>query len=172
MKQEREIMKLYMPLRAVSFYEEDDYGNYEPCEYPEVLTNRELTAIEQELSQKLADYQEYETDRELAEYMQDESLKEKVHSFHFEFEEIAGELWGVAVAEIIEPLSDHEIGLFKAEISGCASDGVGEGFEQQDIKFGERDINISLWNNETEWFIQTAEEMGITEHDFGMGGIE
>ncbi len=167
-EQQREPLKLYMPLRAVSFSEENSYGEYEPCDYPDVLTNHELTYIKDELNQLLAEYQEYDTDKKLAEFINNDALKEKVYSYHFEFDEVDGDLWGVAVVELTEPLYEFEVDLLMAEVTGQASDGVGEGFEQQEIKFGKREIYISLWNMETEWCIKTAEEMGINEQDFGM----
>ena len=47
-------------------------------------------------------------------------------------------------------------------VSGHASDGWGEGFEQREIKCGDRDIYVSFWQSKN-WSLQTAEELGISE---------
>ncbi len=50
------------------------------------------------------------------------------------------------------------------------NDGWAEGFEQREISTEMGDIYISFWNSDN-WFIKTAEEMGIEENQ-KMGGMK
>lgn len=50
------------------------------------------------------------------------------------------------------------------------NDGWCEGFEQREISTEMGDIYVSFWNSDN-WFIKTAEEMGIEENQ-KMGGMK
>ena len=60
----------------------------------------------------------------------------------------------------------------KEEISGQASDGWCEGFEQREIKCNGKEIYVSFWQSKN-WSLQTAEELGISEskQELTMGGM-
>ncbi len=163
----QEILKLFMPIVARSYYEEDEFGDYIDCEYPEEFDGKELLFMEDELNQKLDKYQEYKTERGIIEYLDDgDVLKDKVHSLHFKFESVENELFAVAVATLNESLNFEELEHLKDEVTGQASDGVGEGFEQQDIDFSyNRDIQVSMWHSGRSWFILTEEELELKMSD-------
>ncbi|MEA4988995.1 MAG: hypothetical protein VB095_13125 [Anaerovorax sp.] len=78
----------------------------------------------------------------------------------------------VATLILNEPLDDKELARIKDEITGQASDGWGEGFEQREIKCNGKDVYVSFWGAKN-WSLQTAEEMGIEQqsHELKFGGM-
>jgi hypothetical protein len=103
-------------------------------------------------------------------YSKCDSVNAKVSKYEFTVEEIGGDLMGVAVLTLNDDLTDQELELIKNEISGQASDGYGEGFEQNEIQTEDRAIYVSFWNHEN-WSIKTAEELGLSDHTFVMKGL-
>lgn len=76
-----------------------------------------------------------------------DSLSAKVQSFQFDVEVREGKLWGVAECVLREPLNAAEMDALISEITGQASNGLEEGFEQRDLKTADGDIiNASLWS--------------------------
>ncbi len=73
------------------------------------------------------------------------------------------ELYGVLECRIKEPLTEIEIQSLKEYWTGQMSDGWGEGFEQKEIKIEEGELFVSFWNSDNDWFVKTAEEMGIVQ---------
>ena len=103
-------------------------------------------------------------------YSECDSLNAKVSKYEFTVEEVGGELMGVAVLTLNDDLTEKELDLIKSEVTGQASDGYGEGFEQNEIQTDDGSIYVSFWNHEN-WYIKTAEELGIIEQTQTMGGI-
>ena len=67
-------------------------------------------------------------------------------------------------------MTSKEFEKIKGEIIGQAADGWGESFEQREISTEMGDIYVTFWNSDN-WFIKTAEEMGIEENQ-KMGGMK
>ena len=166
-------LKLYMPLRAITYEVENDYGYMEQSDYEEEISAHELLAYEDDIIEALEKYKTpNETKRGLMTYYDAcDSINAKVAKYEFSVEEVKGELMGVAILTLNAPLNDMEKNQIKEVITGQASDGAGESFEQREINTADRSIYVSFWNP-TDWSIMTAEELGIINHAQTIGGMK
>lgn len=60
--------------------------------------------------------------------------------------------------------------MFKAWILGQNSDGLGEGFEQQDIEIDDGILNVHFWNSSDEYYVENEDDF-YNRMDNGMGGM-
>jgi hypothetical protein len=157
-------MKLYMPLKAITYDEENDYGYKEKSFDAEEIPAHELVAYEEEILQAIEERKlPGEEKRGLMKYYSAcDSLNAKVSKYEFTVEEVKGELMGVAVLTLNDALTDKELELIKSEITGQASDGFGEGFEQREIQTNDKAIYVSFWNSDN-WSLKTADDLGMKE---------
>ena len=152
-------LRLYMPLTAEFF---EDQFNYD--QEPEHLEGRELYQYEEQIAKALEDYRmPEEAERGIMHwYHEEDSVNEKVRSVVFRLEKRDFQLWGVAECRLLRGLTTKEMDTLKQYITGQASDGWGEGFEQRDIGVDEGVLNVHLWNS-GDWCLQTeAESFGQT----------
>ena len=89
-------------------------------------------------------------------YGKSDALSWKVKSAFFDVELHDGQLWGVADCQLLESLEGDELGRLTTYLAGQASDGWGEGFEQQEIPVGRGLLYVHLWDGQ-DW------EMAATE---------
>ena len=76
--------------------------------------------------------------------------KKKVYSIFPSVEKMDNDLWGVFECKVFEDLDSYELEALRSELSGQASDGWGEGFEQRPISTSGGDILVSFWNGDNE----------------------
>ena len=150
-------MKLYMPLTADAFYY-NEYGDMEDESYP--MDGRDLLSHQSDILAALVkNRMPEEAERGIMHwYGQNDSVDDKVKSVVFTAEERDGQLWGVAECRVVGTLTPEELSILKEYITGQASDGWGEGFEQREIDIGDGDLYVHLWNWNNNWDIKTEEE--------------
>lgn len=171
---EKQTLKLYMPLHATTYQEENMYGYMEQSDEEIGLTPYDIAKFEDEIMEAIKKNRlPEELERGLMKYYgESDSVNAKVKRYDFSVEVVGDELMGVATLELNAPLDDKEMSRIKSEIEGQCSDGWGEGFEQRQIKCGDRDVYVSFWQSKN-WSLQTAEELGISQpkQELTMGGM-
>ena len=149
-------LKLYMPLNA-ELYGYDEWGDLE--QDSEELDGTGLLPFENQIVAALVKYRDSEeAERGIMRwYGEQDSVNAKVKSVVFNAEIREHQLWGVAECRVVGALSPQELDTLKEYISGQASDGWGEGFEQREIRTEEGELYVHLWDF-GDWEIQTEEE--------------
>ncbi len=157
--QQLQSLKLYMPM-AVNIDRLDEWGDYIDDD-PEQLTDQEAIGYARTIRDAIMkERSPEEAERGLMTYHREQdSLNAKVQSFRFDVEVRRNKLWGVAECELREPLNASEMSDLIDEVTGQASDGFGEGFEQRGLKTSNGDmIYASLWSDDSSWSIRTEQE--------------
>ena len=148
-------LKLYFPISA-EYYSRNQWGELvgDPVELTSSDLTRHLGAIQQALQENQLPE---ERERGLMHwYRETDPLSWKVKSAFFDVELHDGQLWGVADCQLLDPLEGDELNHLTTYLSGQASDGWGEGFEQQEIHVGRGLLYVHLWDGQN-W------EMSATE---------
>ena len=161
-----------MPLRITTYDIENEYGYKEYANEPQEISNAEVVEYLDVILKAIEENNlPEEEQRGLMRYYDDhDSVNAKVSKYVFSVELVEGELMGVAVLTLNDELTSKEFEKIKGEIIGQAADGWGESFEQREISTEMGDIYVTFWNSDN-WFIKTAEEMGIEENQ-KMGGMK
>ena len=150
-------LKLYMPLTA-DLYERNEHGEFD--DNSTLQEGSELRGYEAQITAALVKNRKpEETERGLMHwYHEPDSINTKVRSAVFTVDSRDGQLWGVAECRVAGELTGAEMETLKEYITGQASDGWGEGFEQRDIQVEHgSELYVHFWNSD-EWSIQTEQE--------------
>ena len=150
-------LKLYMPLTA-DIYERNEYGDLEP-ESVELDGHALKNYQNHILAEMVKNRTPEETERGIMHwYGEADCVNRKVHSATFTVKVRDQKLWGVAECRVAGELTEAEMETLKEYITGQASDGWGEGFEQRDIQVEHGcELYVHLWNAD-DWSIQTEQE--------------
>lgn len=151
-------LKLYMPLTA-DLYERNEYGDLDDSST--LLEGSELRGYQDQITAALVkNRMPEETERGIMHwYDEADSVNTKVRSSVFTVEVRDRQLWGVAECRVAGELSDTEMDTLKEFITGQASDGWCEGFEQREISVDDGgELYVHFWNSD-EWSIQTEQEL-------------
>ena len=166
--------KYYCPL-TIQVHSRDSYGDIDEDGYEE---DAEFAARHEDLiRQKMLEYNASD-EVNMAEYFHgNNGVSEKLRSAEWDFERRNGELYGCITVLTAGPLTEDEDQDLKDWISGQNSDGLGEGFEQQEIYFdGTRYggfMYVSLWNYGDDYYIdnETEFEDRLANQGMTMGGM-
>lgn len=170
---EQQELKLYMPLKAVTYHDENDYGDLCQVDFEIDVCPGEPSCYEDEIRSAILDRRSEDELRGMMDYYDGhDTVNAKVQRYVFDVEEVGGELMGVAVLTLNAPLTTAELEKIKETIEGQCADGFGEGFEQRGILCDGKEIYVSLWNADG-WKLKTAAELGATEqhHEIQFGGM-
>ena len=150
-------LKLYMPM-TVDVFEANEWGDMEEeplvldahdaVEYtPQVIAALQNERMPEEVERGMMTY-----------YHEDDGVNRKVQAYVFTAEVRDGQLWGVAECKVQGHLTPEELEKLIDNVSGQASDGFGEGFEQRSIEQSRSmEVYAHLWNND-DWSIMTEQE--------------
>ena len=137
-------LKFYCPLKVQreiqpSFDEDEEEEFFEDTEE---LSDFEILEYQSEISDAIDAYQcDDEENRGIMAYLGDRKrFADKVYSVFPSVEKVGERLMGVFTCKICGELDSYEYDELLHELSGQASDGWGEGFEQHEIHTSEGDI--------------------------------
>ncbi len=121
------------------------------------IGSEQLTDYQELLEEKMNEYQ-IDNGKGMEQYFYDNpDIESKLESIVWGFEIFDNKLYGVTTVELTESIDMDEINELRDWISGQNSDGLGEGFEQQDFDVDEGRLSVSLWDFH-DYFICTEEE--------------
>ena len=143
--------------------------------YDESFSATELTIFEKQIREELEQDPIFEQKTGLAEYMDNQLMKQRILSMFPAIEVYHHALWGVLQIESKGELTPDELEWTKKYWMGQASDGWGEGFEQIDIECeGGGILNVHFYNSSMIYGPRTEQVLkgvGAVPQGPQMGGI-
>ena len=140
----------YFPL-SVQVEDEDSEDLYN-------VSSDSVRWFEDEIQEAIDDYQ---SDIEMERYLCDDNadIQRKLISAEWGVETLNGELYGRMKLTLKEPLTAEETEEMRSQVTGQASDGFGESFEQHPITLDDEKYYVSFWNSGDDYFVYTTDEM-------------
>lgn len=154
----------YCPLKVQM--NDEDYGDLYEADNGYAVMNEDA------IRERLQKEQDFDLNN-MADYFDgSESAKAKLISAVWDVENIGGELFGVIHTKLTEPFTPEEEQEWIEELTGQASDGFGEGFEQREIRTDDGDMYVSFWNSDDDYFMENESEFQVRQmHQQQIGGM-
>ncbi len=153
------ITKLYCPL-AVTLYVRNRWGDLDEDGYKE--DGCFAARYADKIRQKMREFNAEDGDNMADYYSGNNSLRMKLRSVVWDFCIRNNELFGCITVETVGTLSAEQEQELKEWIKGQNSDGLGESFEQHEIRidggYQLGEIYVSLWNSCDDYFIDNEDE--------------
>lgn len=130
---------------------------YEGCDESEDVENDFLLEYDSKIREKFQKYSHQDI-HNMAEYYDMEGSN-KLLCADWDFSVKKGVLYGKVDIYLKEPMTEAETESLRDWIIGQNSDGLGEGFEQQDIPTDEGNLNVSFRHSGKDYFLYNQEEM-------------
>lgn len=141
-------IKLYCPLivkgELSSLYNGDDQFE---------LSDDDVLRCKKDIEENLSKERDFFGERGLMEYFSGDAETDLSVFSVFPFTEVKNnELMGVFVCKVSNDITETQLQQLKDYITGQASDGWGESYEQHPIRTSRYDkIYVSFWNNDNDW---------------------
>lgn len=139
----------YFPLTGKIW--DDEYGEELPA------GKRFLLGQEDEIRDSFSRYTRRDIDNMSAYY--NDAGADKLLLADWGFEVLDDELYGKVDVRLTEPMTEEEENELREWIHGQNSDGLGEGYEQQEIPTDRGNLYVSFWDSGAGYFIKDSEEM-------------
>lgn len=160
-------IKFYCPLKIMQIPDEDDYMDLDDYDgEPEDLPSYCALTAAGDINIAVEEYASpCEEDRGIMAYLGDREMLGKVYSIFPSVEKMDNDLWGVFECKVYDDLDSYELEALRSELSGQASDGWGEGFEQQEIYTDDCGKLYVSFYGAPNWAMKTEEELGIPANE-------
>ena len=158
-------VKFYCPLKIAQISEEDDeWEDYsdEPVDLPSYCAVTAAGDINLAIEEYASSCEET---RGIMAYLGDREQLGKVYSIFPSVERIDNDLYGVFTCQLYDDLDSYELEALRLELSGQASDGWGEGFEQREIETDDCGKLYVSFYGAPNWSMKTEEELGIPANE-------
>ncbi len=169
------VQNFYCPV-VCTVYTQNYWGEYED-DSEEELNGEFAAKYKDVIRAKLKEYTSSDIEN-MAEYFYGHNgVSSKLISADWDFTNRNGCLYGKITCKLTDALTESEEQALKSWISGQNSDGLGEGFEQQELYIDSSYRNIkmfvSLWHSGDDYFVDNENEFADRlNFGQGMGEIE